>query len=90
MFTVAELTLDPSEVDTAVPKNAVHSIGAKTVVFVANGNSFRPRAIQVGLKDEHLAEVQGNLDPGEEVVVKGGFAVKSELLRDHFSADHGH
>ena len=84
MFAVGHLALDPSEVVAAVPKNAVHSIGSKTVVFVAKGNSFRPRVIQVGLKDEHLAEVRGNLDPGEEVVVKGGFTVKSELLRNQF------
>ena len=90
MFATAEVALDSSQVAAAVPKGAVHSMGDETVVFVVEGDSFRPKTVKVGLRDEILAEVRGNLDTGQEVVSKGGFTVKSELLRDHFSSDHGH
>ncbi len=89
MFAVAELTLERAEVLSAVPKSAIHSLGKETVVFIVDDEGFRPRLVQVGLRDEHNAEVRGDIAPGEEVVVVGGFTVKSELIRKHLADDHG-
>jgi membrane fusion protein, heavy metal efflux system len=90
MFVTGELTLRRSEVAAAVPTSAIHLLGEKTVVFIMDKDEYRPRAVQIGVRDGHYAEVRGQIDPGEEVVVLGGFTLKSELLRDHFAGDHGH
>ena len=89
MFAVAELILERAEVPSAVPKSAIHSLGEKTVVFIVDGDAYRPRAVQIGLRDERYAEIRGDIDPGEKVVVVGGFTLKSELMREHFSKGHG-
>jgi cobalt-zinc-cadmium efflux system membrane fusion protein len=89
MFAVAELILERAEVRSAVPKSAIHSLGGGTVVFIVDGEGFRPRVVQVGLRDERNVEVRGGIDPGEEVVVVGGFTVKSELMRKHLADGHG-
>lgn len=90
MFVTGELTLRRSEVAAAVPTTAIHLLGKNTVVFIVDEDEYRPRAVHVGLRDGHHAEIRGDVDPGEEVVVRGGFTVKSELMRDHFEGDHGH
>ena len=90
MFVTGELTLSRSEVAAAVPNSAIHLLGENTVVFIVDEDEYRPRAIHVGLRDGHHAEIRGDIDPGEEVVVVGGFTIKSELIRDHFAGDHGH
>ena len=59
--------------------------------FVASDfRSMVPFIVHIGLRDGLHAEIRGDVDPGEEVVVRGGFTVKSELIRDHFEGDHGH
>jgi len=90
MFVTGELTLRRSEVAAAVPNSAIHLLGEETVVFIVDEDEYRPRAVRVGIRDGHYSEVRGQIDPGDEVVVLGGFTLKSELLRDHFAGDHGH
>jgi hypothetical protein len=42
------------------------------------------------LRDDYHAEVTGQIKPGENVVVAGGFTVKSELMRAELPDGHGH
>jgi len=90
MFTVAEVLVGRSQVESAVPKSAIHSMGDETVVFVVGSHGYRPRSVTLGLKDDHHAEVKGQIQPGENVVVVGGFTVKAELMRSELSDGHGH
>ena len=90
MFTVAEVLVGRSQVESAVPKSAIHSMGDETVVFVVGDHGYRPRSVTVGLKDDHHAEVKGQIKPGENVVVVNGFTVKSELMRSELSDGHDH
>ncbi|MBT5708017.1 MAG: hypothetical protein HOI66_17015, partial [Verrucomicrobia bacterium] len=78
------------KVHEANPKSAIHSMGDETVVFVVGDHGYRPRSVTVGLKDDHHAEVKGQIKPGENVVVVNGFTVKSELMRSELSDGHDH
>ena len=90
MFASAEVTVERAEVEIAVPTTALHSLDDETVVFVQGSEGFRPRRVAVGSRDAQWAEIEAGLSPGERVVVRGGFTVKSELLRSEFSGGHGH
>ena len=77
---------------------------AESAVLVANGEhfvfvemtpgSFVKHIIKPGVKGAGRVEVLDGLDPDEPVVVKGGFALKSELekgvSRGGLGGGHGH
>jgi multidrug efflux pump subunit AcrA (membrane-fusion protein) len=53
----------------------------KAFVFVADGNGrFRRQTIEIGVESGEYAEVLSGLTVGQEVVSKGAFVLKSELL----------
>ncbi len=90
MFATAEVTVERTQVDIAVPVAAVHSLDEETVVFVQDGEGFRPRVVTTGSHDAEWVEISEGLASGEQVVVHGGLTVKSELLRSELSGGHGH
>lgn len=80
-----EIELSPGE-DAAVlqlPASAIQRHNGATFVFVPGGDSaFQRREVQVGRSTPDLVEVVAGLAEGEPAVVRGGFALKSELLSD--------
>jgi cobalt-zinc-cadmium efflux system membrane fusion protein len=90
MFATAEVTVEREEVEIAVPVTALHSLDGESLVFVQGNGGFRPRPVTIGRQDPQWVEVLEGLAPGEQVVVHGGFTVKSEMLRSEFSGGHGH
>jgi len=65
-----------------VPSESVQSDNGAHFVFVRTSEkSFAARPVRPGIRDGDLVEVRG-VQPGEEVVTKGSFALKSELLKD--------
>ena len=90
MFATAQVTVERSEVEIAVPVTALHSLDGETVVFVQGAEGFRPARVTIGSRDSQWAEIREGVARGESVVVQGGFTVKSELLRSEFGGGHGH
>jgi len=65
-----------------LPRDAVTSVDGKPTVFVTHGElAVEPRAIQLGRQDGHNVEVVSGLEEGEQIVVSGVFALKSEIFR---------
>lgn len=66
----------------AVPRDAITWIDGRTAVFVQeSATRLRMVAVEVGSDDGQWQEILGGLQPGQNVVTKGVFAVKSELYR---------
>jgi RND family efflux transporter MFP subunit len=60
----------------AVPRSAVVEINGRDVLFVQKtGESFTRRRVTVGASDAAHVEILSGLEPGERVVVEGGFDV---------------
>jgi cobalt-zinc-cadmium efflux system membrane fusion protein len=82
---VSARLLDPEGKNRApvvvVPRDAVQTLDAKRVVFVRDDNRFVPRPVVLGRSDASYIEVRDGLQAGEEIVVRGAFLVKSQLLR---------
>jgi cobalt-zinc-cadmium efflux system membrane fusion protein len=65
-----------------VPRDAVTRVDGKPIVFVAlNGTSVETRHVKLGQEDSDSIAVLEGLKAGEQVVVNGVFALKSEIFR---------
>lgn len=69
---------------TVVPRDAVQSIGDRTVVYVptaAGEGRFTERPVKVGPPVGDAVSVLEGLKPGEQVVTQGSFFLRSEATR---------
>lgn len=79
-----EGTLVHGEARTApsVPEAAVSRLGSTDVVFVrVSADTFEVRPVELGMFNGSRYEVRSGVAVGEEVVVRGGFFLKSALLK---------
>lgn len=72
-----------------VPSAAVQQHAGESFVFVrqANPEEFERRLVQRGREVDGQTEIVNGLMPGESIVTQGGFALKSEMLRELMSED---
>ena len=69
-----------------VPKQAIQSIGATSVVFLpAEGEPgrFLQRVVKTGEETSSGFRVLEGLKPGETVVTDGSFLIRAEAIRQH-------
>lgn len=91
MFATVELALPASgPAVLAVPEEAVQELEGRKVLFVTeDGTEFEPREIGLGAASGGMVEVTSGLKEGERYAGKGGFILKSELLKGELG-EHGH
>ena len=83
MFVDVELNPKNDADVLQIPTSAIQRHSGATFVFVPDGTgAFRRRDVTFGRLTTDVAEVLSGLDDGDSVVVRGGFALKSELLSE--------
>jgi len=83
MFVDIEMTARHDADIVQLPASAIQRHAGSTFVFVAVAcGGFERRDVQLGRSTSELVEVRTGLSGGETVVVRGGFALKSEMLSD--------
>lgn len=71
-----------------VPATAVLRQENRPFVFVRLGaDQFRRRDIELGRADGDRVEVTAGLKAGDQVVVRGGYVLKSELFKDQLAGE---
>lgn len=72
-----------------VPTGAVQQHAGETFVFVQQGDAehFERRLVACGREIDGQTEIVSGLAPDERIVAQGGFALKSELLRELMTED---
>jgi cobalt-zinc-cadmium efflux system membrane fusion protein len=86
MFVTAHV-LDPIEAAIAVPTTALQREGEDRIIFVVDGDVFRPRRVTLGRTGLTTAEITAGLQPGERFAATGSYLVKAELGK---GAGHEH
>jgi cobalt-zinc-cadmium efflux system membrane fusion protein len=82
MFAAAEIRRGGSRETLFVPEGAAQELNGARVVFVRTGaDRFEPRPIEVRRTLNGMMEVANGVRPGDAVVVKGSFVLKSQLLK---------
>lgn len=88
MFAYISLATDRIRDQLCVPEEAIQNIDGDDVVFVqvAPGR-YRAATVTLGKKTGDAQEILAGLSDGDTVVARGGFIVKSQLLRDAFASE---
>jgi cobalt-zinc-cadmium efflux system membrane fusion protein len=79
--------------DLMVSAAAIQRIGDRTVVFVpreSEPGSFEVREVEVGGESDGYAKVLSGLKLGEQVVTKGSFTLKTQLMKGSMGDDDHH
>lgn len=83
MFVEIDLRGNTARDVLQVPHAALQHYAGATCVFVRSGpGKFERRDVAIGRPTSELVEITSGLTENEAVVVKGGFALKSEMLGD--------
>jgi len=82
MYATASLRQSGGRRVVFLPDEAIQDIDGLPAVFVRRAqNIFEARAVRIGPYTGGETEILEGLRPGDAVVVKGGFLLKSELLK---------
>jgi cobalt-zinc-cadmium efflux system membrane fusion protein len=87
LFGRAHVYVRESQAAVVVPQDAVQWEGCCNVVFVRRDDTlFEPRKVLLGTSTGAVYEVLDGLAPGDVVVTKGAFLLKTELLKGSIGA----
>ncbi|MDY6972792.1 MAG: efflux RND transporter periplasmic adaptor subunit [Thermodesulfobacteriota bacterium] len=90
-FITANILVERPNAELMIAKDILQDIDHKTCVFVRNGNGFEPRPVTVGRFNDKFVEIVSGLKPGEVIVTKNSFRLKTELEKTAGgNAGHGH
>ncbi len=82
MYATAFLPQTANHAVLMVPDEAIQDINGVPAIFVRKQpTEFEPRSVKTGHRTNGETEIVDGLKPGEEIVVKGSFLLKSQLLR---------
>jgi membrane fusion protein, heavy metal efflux system len=88
MFTSVRIAEPMTTSRIFVPEDALQEIGGQSVVFVSpDGTHFHTQPVTTGMHTGGEAEVVNGLQPGDRIVAKGSFMVKSEMLKSTMNED---
>ena len=73
MFCNVEIITDVNGTAISVPQAAVLDDSGKKIVFVAEGNGYKSRQVQLGIQSGDRVEVIDGLKAGDRVVTKGNY-----------------
>jgi cobalt-zinc-cadmium efflux system membrane fusion protein len=87
MFATAVVS-KPTRATIVVPHGAVHRLGGRTVIFVAEDDHFVARTVRLGTTGRSRVAVATGLAPGERYAATRSFLVKAELAKGEAAHDH--
>jgi cobalt-zinc-cadmium efflux system membrane fusion protein len=88
MYATAEIVLHGSHDAIFVPETAIQELKGHAAVFVRKSATlFEARPIETGASSGGVVEVSSGLDAGDQVVTRGGFLLKSQLLKSSLTEE---
>ncbi|MEO6910760.1 MAG: efflux RND transporter periplasmic adaptor subunit [Edaphobacter sp.] len=82
MLASADISVGEGQTAVLVPEEAVQQVNGQDVVFVRTGEDrFAVRTVQVGEDIRGKVRILDGLRLGEQVITRGSFIAKSQLLR---------
>jgi cobalt-zinc-cadmium efflux system membrane fusion protein len=88
MYANAEIILPGSRDAIFIAETAIQELKGHAAVFVRKSATlFDARPIETGRSSGGLIEVTSGLGPGDQVVTRGGFILKSQLLKSSLTED---
>lgn len=88
LFVTAEVEVGVTEVPVAVSVEALQRLRERDAVFLAAGDVFEARPVELGRRDATSVEVVSGLDAGMPYVAAGSFVLKAETGKTGATHDH--
>lgn len=86
MYATGDIELGGSTPGMFIPESAPQEVNGQNSVFVRiDADHFQVRPIESGRSIEGALQVLQGLNPGEQVVTRGSFVLKSQLLKSSLS-----
>lgn len=70
-----------------VPENALVLLLGQLTAFTLRDGRFVARPVEIGERNQGMVIVTSGLQPGDQVVVEGAYALKARLLKAQLGAD---
>jgi cobalt-zinc-cadmium efflux system membrane fusion protein len=89
MFGQAKVITRAGQMSTVIPKEAVQWDGCCNMVFVKlvkEPGAFQPRKVRLGYSVDDQYEVLAGVQPGDILVTRGSYLLKTEILKDSIGA----
>jgi len=82
MYATAELAAGDTAEAIYVPQESLQEMNGHAIVFLATGpGKFQARAVETGARAGGAVAIVSGLAPGDQVVARGAFLLKSEMLK---------
>lgn len=88
LFANVEIEKTARRAALRVPENAVLLLQGQMTVFVVHDGGFEPRPVEIGERNGGMVVVKSGLEPGDQVVVEGAYALKARLLKSQIGDSH--
>lgn len=62
-----------------LPKEAILDDKGQKLIFIKKNDKFYPHLVQLGAAENSYVEILKGVNPGDEVVIKGNYQLKSKL-----------
>jgi cobalt-zinc-cadmium efflux system membrane fusion protein len=89
-FVTGCVRISAEDLPVVVPSKAVQNIEGKDVIFVQEGEAFKPVPVVVGRRDSTKAEIVSGLMPGTFHVTQGSFELKAMMITSSLGSHAGH
>jgi cobalt-zinc-cadmium efflux system membrane fusion protein len=88
LFATVEIEKTRRQAALRVPENALVLLQGQMTAFVAHGDGFEPRPVEIGERSGGMVVVKSGLEAGDSVVVAGSYALKARLLKSQIGDAH--
>ncbi len=89
-FVTGYVRISAEDLPVVVPAEAVQNIEGEDVIFIQEGDDFRPVPIVMGRRDRTKAEIVSGLMPGTFHVTRGAFELKAMMITSNLGSHAGH
>jgi len=90
MFANTNIVIGEKENTLVVPKNAILEDENLKIVFVKEGEGYHRHVITPGIESDEYVEISSGLEPGDVIVTKGNYQLKSKLKMTGVDPHAGH
>ena len=90
LFITGQVLIEEIDVPILVPKTALQTIEAQTVIFVQAGDEFKSQPVHTGRMNEIGVEILDGIHPGQRYISRGSFTLKAQLAKESFGEGHAH
>lgn len=88
LFANVEIEKTRRQAALRVPENALVLLQGQMTAFVAHGDDFEPRPVEIGERNGGMIVIKSGLEADDQVVVAGAYALKARLLKSQIGDAH--